>query len=95
VRPVKEECLPKIILLGERSFRRALSEYVAHYHAERNHQGKSNVLLFPRVTETRRGRITALVSYRFNFLALRARHAAHFLFPIELKKRNGRSARFS
>ena len=34
--------------------RRALSEYVEHYHAERNHQGKSNVLLFRRVTETRR-----------------------------------------
>jgi hypothetical protein len=31
-----------------------LAWYVAHYHAERNHQGKSNVLLFPRVTETRR-----------------------------------------
>ena len=55
VRSVKEECLSKIILFGERSLRRALSEYVAHYHAERNHQGKSNVLLFPRVTETHRG----------------------------------------
>ena len=54
VRSVKEECLSKIILFGERSLRRALSEYVAHYHAERNHQGKSNVLLFPRVMETRR-----------------------------------------
>ena len=48
------ECLSKIILFGERSLRRALSEYVAHYHAERNHQGKSNVLLFRRVAETRR-----------------------------------------
>ena len=48
VRSVKEECLSKIILFGERSLRRALSEYVAHYHAERNHQGKDNVLLFPR-----------------------------------------------
>jgi hypothetical protein len=46
--------LSKIILFGERSLRRALSEYVAHYHAEQNHQGKSNVLLFRRVTETRR-----------------------------------------
>ena len=57
VRSVKEECLSKLILFGERSLRRALSEYVAHYHAERNHQGKSNVLLFPlfpRVTEMRR-----------------------------------------
>jgi putative transposase len=48
VRSVKEECLSKVILFGERSLRRALSEYVEHYHAERNHQGKSNVLLFPR-----------------------------------------------
>ena len=54
VRSVKEECLSKIILFGERSLRRALSEYVVHYHAERNHQGKSNVLLFCRATETRR-----------------------------------------
>jgi hypothetical protein len=31
VRSVKEECLSKIILFGERSLRRALSEYVEHY----------------------------------------------------------------
>jgi putative transposase len=54
VRSVKEECLSKIILFGERSLRRALSEYVVHYHAERNHQGKSNVLLFRHATQTRR-----------------------------------------
>ena len=30
------------------SLRRALGEYVEHYHAERNHQGKDNILLFPR-----------------------------------------------
>ena len=54
VRSVKEECLSKVILFGERSLRRALSEYVEHYHAERNHQGKDNVLLFPRDTSVRR-----------------------------------------
>jgi Integrase core domain len=48
VRSVKEECLCKVILFGERSLRQALSEYDEHYHAERNHQGKGNVLLFPR-----------------------------------------------
>jgi putative transposase len=53
IRSVKEECLSKIIFFGEGSLRRALHEYVAHYHSERNHQGKSNVLLFPRITETR------------------------------------------
>jgi len=47
VRSVKEECLSKLILFGERSLRQALTEYVAHFHVERNHQGKGNVLLFP------------------------------------------------
>ena len=55
VRSVKQECLSKVILFGERSLRKALSEYVAHYHAERNHQGKDNVLLFPRDEQVRRG----------------------------------------
>src|SRR5258708_38123926 len=70
VRSVKEECLSKIIVFGERSLRRALSEYVAHYQAERNHQGKSNVLLFRRVTQTRheepvqcRERLGGLLNY--------------------------------
>jgi transposase InsO family protein len=54
VRSVKEECLSKVILLGECSLRRALSEYVEHYHAERNHQGKGNARLFPRDMDIRR-----------------------------------------
>jgi Integrase core domain len=54
VRSVKEECLSKVVLFGERSLRRAMREYVDHYHAERNHQGKGNVLLFPRSANTRR-----------------------------------------
>jgi putative transposase len=57
VRSVKEECLCKVILFGERSLRRALNEYVEHFHAERNHQGKGNVLLFPRRVNTRRGHV--------------------------------------
>src|SRR5258707_9295776 len=40
VRSVKEECLSKVILFGERSLRRALSNYVEHFHAERNHHGE-------------------------------------------------------
>lgn len=50
VKSVKDDCLSKLILFGETSLRRALREYLIHYHAERNHQGKSNVLLFPTVT---------------------------------------------
>ena len=51
VRSVKQECLSKVVLFGEHSLRRALSEFVEHFHAERNHQGKGNVLLFPRDTD--------------------------------------------
>lgn len=50
MRSVNEEYLLKVILFGERSLRRALSEYIDHFHIERNHQGKGNVLLFPCAT---------------------------------------------
>jgi len=38
VRSVKAEALSKRILFGEASLRRALTEFIDHYHAERNHQ---------------------------------------------------------
>ena len=47
VKSVKDDCLSKLILFGETSLRRALHDYQIHYHAERKHQGKGNVLLFP------------------------------------------------
>jgi transposase InsO family protein len=47
VRSVKDEALSRMILFGEASLRYVLNEYVDHYHHERNHQGKGNVLLFP------------------------------------------------
>jgi len=53
VRSVKQECLSRLILFGERSLQRALTEYIAHYHFERNHQGKGNALLFPAPTSAR------------------------------------------
>ena len=45
VRSIKEECLHRLIPIGERHFRRALAEYVEHYHAARNHQGLDNRLI--------------------------------------------------
>ncbi len=47
VKSVKSECLSKLIFFGEESLRHALNEYVPHFHQERNHQGKDNVILFP------------------------------------------------
>jgi len=45
VRSIKEECLDRLIPIGDRHFRRAVAEYVAHYHGERNHQGLDNRLI--------------------------------------------------
>jgi len=47
VQSVKNESVSKLILFGEASLRRVLAEFEAHYHGERNHQGKGNVILFP------------------------------------------------
>jgi len=55
VRSVKEECLSKLILFGETSLRRVVFEYLEHYHQERNHQGKGNLLLFPEATPSAPG----------------------------------------
>jgi transposase InsO family protein len=47
VRSVKSEALSQFILFGERSLRHVLSEYLAHYHKERCHQGLGNVIPCP------------------------------------------------
>jgi len=46
IRSVKTEMLSRMIFFGERSLRHCLEQYVAHFHQERNHQGKGNVILF-------------------------------------------------
>ena len=71
VQSVKEGCLGKLILFGEESLRRALMEYLTHFHAERNHQGKDNLLLFPKAEPLQPGyqqvrksqRLGCLLSY--------------------------------
>jgi putative transposase len=47
IKSVKSEALSKRILFGEASLRHVLSHYVEYHHAERNHQGKGNIILFP------------------------------------------------
>jgi len=90
VRSVKQECLSKLILFGEASLRRGLTEFLAHYHSERNHQGKGNILLFPAKRElqagiestcstpaTPRGLAELLRSRRMNILTIRGQN-----FPL-------------
>ena len=47
IRSVKTEVLSRMIFFGERSLRHCLETYAAHYHTQRNHQAKGNVILFP------------------------------------------------
>jgi putative transposase len=47
IRSIKEEALSRLILFGERALWHALTEYVTHFHEERPHQGKGNVVLMP------------------------------------------------
>jgi transposase InsO family protein len=68
VRSVKEECLDRMIPMGERHFQRAVREYVAHYHLERNHQGLGNTLIASTPARTmgpirRRPRLGGLLNY--------------------------------
>jgi putative transposase len=42
---IRTECLNRIVPLGEAHLRRAITEFVQHYHQERNHQGIDNALI--------------------------------------------------
>ena len=42
---IRTECLNRIVPLGEAHLRRAIGEFVQHYHHERNHQGLDNALI--------------------------------------------------
>ena len=44
---IEESCLDRMILFGEGSLRKAIHEFLAHYHNERNHQGLGNRLITP------------------------------------------------
>lgn len=52
VRSVKEECLSRMVFFSEGQLRTAVSEYVEHYHSERNHQGLENRLIEPTAEST-------------------------------------------
>jgi putative transposase len=47
LRSLKDECLQRMIFFGEVSLKIAVVGFLAHYHAERNHQGLDNRLIEP------------------------------------------------
>jgi putative transposase len=72
VRSIKEECLSRMIFIGQASLRRAVCEFMAHYHAERNHQGLGNRLVRGHATAVdlngivqRRQRLGGMLSYYY------------------------------
>ena len=71
VRSVKEECLDRIVPLGEWHLRKTLHEFATHYHRERNHQGLANELIdrLPRYAVRRRQRMGGILSYYYRSAA--------------------------
>lgn len=72
VRSIKESCLDRMIFFGEASLRKAVQEFVEHYHAERNHQGLANRIICPEAghqgasgTIRRRQRLGGLLNYYY------------------------------
>jgi len=55
VRSIKAEALAQMLLLGERSLSYVIQQYLAHDHAERNHQGLGNQLVGPEPARRRQG----------------------------------------
>src|SRR5450432_4092941 len=54
VRTIKESCLERLVLFGEKALRKAVREFMTHYHSERNHQGIGNLLIMSDRPDTHR-----------------------------------------
>lgn len=78
VRSIKESCLDRMIFFGEAFLRKAVQEFVDHYHAERNHQGLANRIICPKSghqgaagTIRRRQRLGGMLNYSYRDAARR------------------------
>jgi transposase InsO family protein len=76
VRSIKESCLNRMIFFGEESLRKAIENFVAHYHSERNHQGLRNQLISPEAGHLgsageiqRRQRLGGMLNYYYRAAA--------------------------
>jgi hypothetical protein len=76
VRSIKESCLERLILFGERSLWTAVQSFVNHYHLERNHQGLENRLIEPAADHLansgavqRRERLGGMLNYYYRAAA--------------------------
>ncbi len=83
VRSIKHECLDKMIFIGQASLRRAVAEFMAHYHGERNHQGLDNRIIRPCSVDAanegrihRRQRLGGMLNYYYRTVLRRNRRHA-------------------
>jgi putative transposase len=72
VRSIKEEALDRMVMVGGPALSAVIHQYLAHYHAERNHQGLANQLIAPepglgshRGSVRRRERLGGLLGYYY------------------------------
>ncbi|HIG30705.1 MAG TPA: hypothetical protein EYQ50_24055 [Verrucomicrobiales bacterium] len=49
VKTIKENCLNRMILIGENSMRSAVENFVEHYNTKRAHQSLGNKMIKPRI----------------------------------------------
>jgi putative transposase len=73
---IKSECLNHVVPLGEHHLRHLVTEFVAHYHVERTHQGLGNDLIVQRARPAndngqvkRRKRLGGMLSYYYRAAA--------------------------
>jgi transposase InsO family protein len=76
VRSIKEEALGHMMMLSKHALLYTIHQYLAHYHAERNHQGLDNQLIAregevggQRGPVVRRKRLGGLLSYYYREVA--------------------------
>ncbi len=76
VRSIKQSSLERMILFGDDALRKAVHEFVAHYHQERNHQGLANRLISPEASHLakagvvhRRQRLGGMLNYYYRAAA--------------------------
>jgi transposase InsO family protein len=71
IRSIKEDCLDRVIPLGEAHLRELIGEYMAHYHVERPHQGLGGAFVQPSHDHAangplvRRERLGGLLNYYY------------------------------
>lgn len=57
VRSIKEERLDQMVFFSEKYLRYAITEYVAHYHGERNHRGLEGQIIQPQFRDEGAGEV--------------------------------------